>query len=125
MHLHFSVCGQVRPMKLRFTNLTKVHMAHQTSHDHFTILLERIFHFIPLTFVVFIHQFVVAPLAMTIFYTGNIIVPHSIKSVPEVTFLDRTPCNPQGGDFLKIRLPPPAAREIMYPILIITETLSK
>jgi len=94
-------------------------MAHQTSHDHLTILPERRFHFIPLTFVVFIHQFVVAPLAMTIFQTGNRIVPHSIKSVPEVTFLDRAPCNPQGGDFLEICLPPPAAREIELPLILL------
>ena len=125
MHLHLSVCGQVRPMKFRFTKWTKVHMAHQTSHYPLTILLERIRHSHPLMFVVFIHPFVVAPLAMTIFHTANPIVPHSIEPVPEVTFLNRFPCDSHGGDFLEIRLPPPAGREIIYPVVIITGALSK
>ena len=55
MHLHLSVCGQVRPMKVIVTHWTKVNMAHQTSPYHLTILPQRRPHVLPISSFELIH----------------------------------------------------------------------
>ncbi len=62
-------------MEIIVTLGTKVNMAHQTSPYTLSILTKRIRHVPPLLFIVVIQQFVVAPLAVTIFIAGNHVVP--------------------------------------------------
>ena len=126
--LHLGVCGQVRPMKVIVTHWTKVNMAHQTSPYHVTILSQRRPHVVPISSFELIHWFVVTPLAMTLFITGYWIVPHSIQPVPKESFLNCSPINSLGGNFVEICLSPPAACEIIHPpsiVIRIAAVLSK
>jgi hypothetical protein len=100
-------------MEIIVTLWTKVNMAHQTSPYTLSILTKRIHHVLPLFFIVVIHQFVIAPLAVTIFIAGNHVVPQSIQPVPEVTILDCPPCDSYGRIFIEIRLPPPAGVKVV------------
>jgi hypothetical protein len=92
-NIYSGLCRQVCTMKFIVTCWTKVNMAYQTLLGLLAILLQGFTEVFPVLFIMFIMEFVVAPLTESSTRCRYPIVPHAVKSMAKISSCQGSLCN--------------------------------